>query len=44
MSRWLCLLLASLLLAATGLGCGGDREKGIYRSLDDRPKSADQGD
>jgi hypothetical protein len=37
--RWVTLLLAAVILAGLGSGCGGDRDKDINRDKD-RPKAA----
>jgi hypothetical protein len=41
MKRWVTLLLAAVLLAGLGLGCG-DKDKGV-NSGQDKPKPADRG-
>jgi hypothetical protein len=41
--RRLLVALLALLAAGTVTGCGGDRDKGVYRDQD-RPRAPDRGD
>jgi hypothetical protein len=41
--RFLFLCLVVTLLAGLGLGCGGEREKGVHNNRD-RPRATDRGE
>jgi hypothetical protein len=41
--RLLALLLTGVLLVTAGLGCGGDRDKGVHNHRE-RPRAPDHGD